>query len=405
MTEDYIRNNQKLSSLHILVLGPVALADLEECLDEESHKLSQVFDTYHRAVPVSDLVKQLLLAGARVSLLTNSQQVQSGNEISLKGNNLEVVVLPERRSVKMRAGTFWVAEILNLRKHILETNYDLIHAHWTYEYALAAVMTDRSRTVVTAHDAPWIILRHTFDAYHFAKLVLSLSVGILAHHIIFVSEYLRKSWGSLARGKKSVVSNFIQLPDVRNSTSDINTISDVIVCSIGDISNHKNLLCSLLAWNIFNKEISGGKYLVIGVTREQATSKWSNHAEVFRDPSIIWLGKLNRKQVAENLGSANVLLHSSLEESYCMAAAEALSLGIPVIGSANCTALVTLAGEAGMFVENLNPKSLSECLINYFTVNEVQTRLMAAAAIKAESMLQVNELSIGLIANVYAELI
>ncbi len=404
MEEMSLRDHPKLAGLHILVLGPVALADLEECLDEESRKLAQRFNSSHRAVPVSDLVEQLLLAGAQVTLLTNSRQLQGGIEHSLTGNNLKVVVLPERTSVKMLAGTFWVSEIINLRKHMLEINYDVIHAHWTYEYALAAIITDRRRTIITAHDAPWVIFRHTFDAYHFAKMMLSLVVGISAYHMIFVSEYLRNSWKWVARGKKSVASNFIKLPQVRKSSESKN-ISEIIVCSIGDASNHKNLLCSLLAWSIFSEENPCGEYLVVGVTREQAISKWSLHTDIFMHPSITWCGTIDRKQVAETLSTAKVLLHSSLEESYCMAAAEALSMGIPVIGPAKCTALVNLVGEAGIFVEELNPKNLSDCLSTYFNSHEVRTHLMSAAAVKAESMSHVNALSIGMISNEYAKLI
>ena len=53
---------------------------------------------------------------------------------------------------------------------------DIVHAHWTYEFALGAIES-RVPTVVTAHDAPLSILRLNPTPYRLARTVMAWQVA------------------------------------------------------------------------------------------------------------------------------------------------------------------------------------------------------------------------------------
>jgi len=145
--------------------------------------------------------------------------------------------------------------------------------------------------------------------------------------------------------------------------------------------------------------------LVIGVTKNQAIQKWPQYEKQIRNKQISWLGTLSRLELTEKLSSADVLLHSSLEESYCMAAAEALALGIPVVGPAECRALASLIGKAGILVENLSPIGLSDALLEYFTNLKFRTEVLNEAVKKGVSFTDSNKKSMQEICDIYMQLI
>jgi len=358
---------------HILMLGPVATSDLISVLDVSSGILAHEYNTYHRAVPVSDLVIKLLENNFRVTLITNSQQIRKNQKVEFFGRNLRVICLPERVSVKKRASTFWVREILGLIRESSSLNFDVVHAHWSYEYAVAAIFINRKRAIISAHDSPWSILKYNFDAYHFAKLILSLFVGLFSSCTIFVSNYLAKSWSWLCRNESHVIGNFTLLES--ESSLDSADCMRKTICSIGDMSKHKNLICALKGWDIFSKENPGFIFKIAGVGLEQALNAWPEYERYVRNDGIIWMGKINRLEISKMLKTSDVLLHTSLEESYCMAVSEALLMQKPIIASGKCAPIVELAKDAGILVPENSPKDFANALKKFYFNLDLQFEL------------------------------
>jgi hypothetical protein len=59
---------------------------------------------------------------------------------------------------------------------LLRCRPDVVHAHWTYEHALRGLATGLP-TVVTAHDAPLVALRHHLPTTSVGPLFCSALVG------------------------------------------------------------------------------------------------------------------------------------------------------------------------------------------------------------------------------------
>ena len=66
--------------------------------------------------------------------------------------------------------------------------------------------------------------------------------------------------------------------------------------------------------------------------------------ELYLSNSVEYLGKLSEKDLLANMYSADVFVVSSFIESYCLALAEALSIGVPTVSS-NTSALPELIND------------------------------------------------------------
>ena len=100
--------------------------------------------------PAADWVMELMERGHQVTLYTPpSREIDSPTTFC--GNGLRI------RIAKLRAcGTgrdFFRSERDQLTRMMIEDRCDLIHAHWTYEFALAAIAS-RIPTLSTIHDPP-----------------------------------------------------------------------------------------------------------------------------------------------------------------------------------------------------------------------------------------------------------
>jgi glycosyltransferase involved in cell wall biosynthesis len=74
---------------------------------------------------------------------------------------------------------------------------------------------------------------------------------------------------------------------------------------------------------------------------------------------------------------ADVLLHPSREESFCMAAAEAMALGLPVVAGSHAGALPELVedGISGLLIDIESVDEIARTLCNLASGTELRTRI------------------------------
>src|SRR5262245_43801429 len=139
------------------MVGPVAIKDLAEFVKPDA-RCSDIPSGLGGS-PVTLLVKELLRRGRRIMLFTLDPGVRE--EVRLAGEQLQIFVGPYRPK---RARDFFTVERDYLTGAIVREKPDVLHAQWSYEFALAA-MASRLPHVVTAHDAPLNVLRLNFIPY------------------------------------------------------------------------------------------------------------------------------------------------------------------------------------------------------------------------------------------------
>ena len=102
------------------------------------------------------------------------------------------------------------------------------------------------------------------------------------------------------------------------------------------------------------------EYRVIGEGEHRAALEFASH-QLGIEESVQFFGALPHDQVIEQLGWADVFIHSAVSEGFCNAVIEAQAMGLPVVTSdADGLAENVADGVTGFVVPRRDPKALAE---------------------------------------------
>jgi L-malate glycosyltransferase len=107
---------------------------------------------------------------------------------------------------------------------------DIIHAHWTYEFAWAAIKTNLPH-VVTIHDIASVILWNKFDPYRIIRWYMNRVTMNKAKHMIANSNYTFNMLKNGRKQKTKIINNFFPkdldlIPFTLNKENYIITVSN-----------------------------------------------------------------------------------------------------------------------------------------------------------------------------------
>ncbi len=347
------------------MLGPITLRDFREFLDPSAN-----FDTLPKGnggSPVNLLSRELLRRGHRMVIITVDRSVRE--EVIVSGERLRICVGPDRLG---HARDFFSEERKYLVRAIQREKPDVLHAQWTYEFALAAIESGLPY-VVTAHDAPINVLRRNFIPYRIARTVMSYIALWRAKRVVSVSPYVAKHLRRFAFHWRPIhvipnglseelfeqrIPNRVRSPDITFATV------------LNGWAGYKNGQVAIQAFAELRNRMPTARLLMFGQEHEAGgvADKWSREREMHI--GIEFVGHLSHEQLIERLRSEiDVLVHPSLEESHGMALIEAMALGIPVIGGIKSGAVPwTLEhGKAGILVDVKSPEKLAEAMLTLAT--------------------------------------
>jgi glycosyltransferase involved in cell wall biosynthesis len=340
--------------------GPINVADFREFIDP-----GQWHDQLPKGqggTPVNLLCRELLKRGQKLVVFSCDAAVK--DEVILEGDSVKLCIGPKG---KRPARNFFRVERKYLRYAIQREKPDIIHAHWTYEYAMPAQVSGLPH-VITAHDAPINVLRHNFIPYRIARTLMAYRVISRARRIVSVSPYvadhLRKCM--LYRGSMEVIPNGIPdhvfipdaPPDVKGSKL---TFATILVGWGG----YKNGHVAIEAFARLRQHYPDARLVMFGAAHgpgEQA-EQWARARGM--EQGIEFVGQLPYDVLMTRLAAeVDILIHPSLEESQSLALVEAMALKIPVIGGTPCGAVPwTLdSGHAGMLVDVRSPEQIGQAM-------------------------------------------
>lgn len=342
------------------MLGPINLADFRDYLYPDSWR-----DDLPKGLggtPVNILSRELLERAHRLVIITLDHAVQ--DEVVLEGNNLRICVGPFRPK---RAQDFFAIEREYLLHAIKRERPDILHAHWTYEYALAAQASNLPH-VITAHDAPISILRHSFIPYRIARTLMAYRVLMRARRVVSVSPYVLEHLRRFMfyRGSGEVVSNGLSQQLFEYCVPPRQPNKPVIFATVlTGWGGYKNGQVAIEAFARHRRNHPNNRLIMFGYGHGPG-----EQAEVFAKSSglqdgVEFVGQKPHLQVMERLANeVDVLVHPSLEESHGVALIEAMALGIPVIGGTNSGAVPwTLdEGRTGILVDVTSVEALTDAM-------------------------------------------
>lgn len=271
-------------------------------------------------------------------------------------------MVPQRS--RRAAYDFYAAERSTLADAMRNSGCDILHAHWTYEFA-AAALDAKLNCLITAHDAPQAILRYfvttRYFPFWFARFLLGFTVVRRAKALTAVSPYCADSVRRFIspRAEMTVVPNGIESNILARGRDRLNRSRGIgksprVFMVMEGFQKRKNPKPALYAFAAIRNRFPSAELHIAGTgygPGEEA-ERWASSAGL--RGGVVFRGKLPHAELVSLLGDeADLLIHPALEESFGMAPLEAMALGIPVIGSrtAGGVPYVLDYGKAGVLAD------------------------------------------------------
>lgn len=346
-------------ALHIGIAGPIATADVAHLLDNPAASLPR---GYAGAPFLATLVGELVRRGHRVSAFTLSSDMplHDGAANVAKGPNFELHCCPMRPKAwpfnGRRVGRIvdlYGFERRGLERAIAQAKPDLVHAHWAYEFAWAALRSGLPH-VVTCHDSPFVVarfqrnLRH--GAYRWLRAGMAWHVLRHAQRVTTVSPYMVGQVQPLCRVGVTVVPNPITEHAFARPRAPQAGRHRVVMAANG-WGELKNSQSALMAFSLLAAEVPGVELQVYGHDHgegETAQRWWRQQGFEGR---VSFMGAVAHDQFLGAMTDADVFMHTSREESFGAVLAEALAAGVPVVAGAASGAVPWVVGEGGRLVD------------------------------------------------------
>lgn len=173
--------------MRVAIAAPVDLPRLARLLDRSAE---QTTPAGLGGPGTATLVAELVSRGHDVTLVTLSREI--GRPVHRRIGTVDVLIGPYRP--RHRARDVFRQERDVVRTLLDSVDIDVVHAHWTYEFALGA-LAGRHPTLVTVRDWAPAILRHQPDAYRMVRLSMQYRCLAKARHLTAVSPTLLTDCG------------------------------------------------------------------------------------------------------------------------------------------------------------------------------------------------------------------
>ena len=133
--------------------------------------------------PSADWIQELMKRGHHVTVYTTSREIDTPKTFC--GESIRIRIASQRLSGCGR--DLFAVEREQLKQMMAADRCQLIHAHWTYQFALAALASGLP-TLITIHDHPWKVLGYFRDMHRVARLMMAYEVAWRGKHFTAVSE-------------------------------------------------------------------------------------------------------------------------------------------------------------------------------------------------------------------------
>lgn len=385
-------------TLHIVIAGPIACADVAKFLDDPSVKLPT---GYAGAPMLGTLIGELLQRGHSVSAVTlsrdlplrgNGTAVFRGPQFTLYCCPMRPRAWPMNGKLPGRIVDLYRFERQALQGAICATDGDVVHAHWAYEFASAALASGLPH-VVTCHDAPFVVARFQRDfrhgAYRWLRAAMAWHVLRRAQRVTAVSPYLVGKVQGLCRVPVGMVPNpmphsaFIQQRPTPGSVPRI-----AMVCN--GWSDLKNPQAAFKAFALLSRRMQQTELHVLGQDfgRGQTAERWWQAQRL--DGKVVFHGAVSHEALLASLAACDMLLHPSLEESFGAAPAEALAMGLPVVGGLRSGAVPWVVGKGGLLVDVTNPEEMADAVYRIICDPDFASALSSLGQHEAQTRFRVS---------------
>lgn len=358
--------------MHIAIAGPIATENIASFLQGPTAGLPK---GYSGAPLLATLIGELLKRGHSVSAFTTSTDVPIARSkwMSAGDDHFRIFYIGQRphsfrpkHGFLGRAMDFFAIERSALVAALRHANPDVVHAHWSYEFGLAAIESGRPH-VVTCHDAPDVVLKFMPNAYRFVRYLMGRRCLAKAGVVTAVSPYLRDAVQKYSNASVTVVQN--PLPDLlflsegqpQSSPPSESIARRRIAMVVNGWGVRKNPEPALQAFALLQSK--GHVELELHLYGAdfgpgEAAEQWCRKNRIV--DGVIFHGRTPHRELLEQLRTMHFMIHTALEESFGMGIAEAMSLGLPVIGGATSGGVPWVIGDGGITTDVTSPQAIAK---------------------------------------------
>jgi len=357
--------------MHIGIAGPIATRDVLPLLGGASSALP----TGTEGAPLlGTIIAELLRRGHRVSAFTLSTDLPLDEDAGVvaSGPSFDLHYQPCRRRAwpfnGWRPGRIidlYSFERRGLRAAMASAHPEVIHAHWAYEYAWAALRTGIPH-VVTCHDSPFAVARFERDFRHGAYRWLRAGIAwhVLRHcrRVTAVSPYIVDQVRSLCRVPIGIVSNPIAEQPGRCSRV-VRSRTAKVMMAFNGWGRLKNGRAGLQAFELLVRQRPDAELHLFGMGLAEGDAAWQDWQALGRPGHVVFHGAVAHDVLLDAMLDSDLLLHPALEESFGAVLAEAMSVGLPVVAGARSGAVPWVVGDAGVLVDVARPQAMADAML------------------------------------------
>ena len=349
--------------MKIGIVAPIEAKSYLDYFQTESDRNILCNYCFDYTVPaVTTLTRSLLKKGHTVLIFTTSIRA-----FELKTKNLEIYsVKAARTPLKYVIDGFSLYR--EISRHI--ANVDILHAHWTYEFAMGASFFSKKKPVLcTVRDwAPyiWTVISIREKIYWASKVLINKYIQS-KKRITFIgnSEYTQNLLKDKLKRSVDYVPNPISNAFIlETERSNVNKNVVVLCISSSSISDRRKNVPNLLkAFQLFKRHNNGAKLLLVGNFSENDPAvKPYRESGLLEDVEI--RGKVAHDRLKDVIDEASFMVAPSLEETFGNTLIESMARKLPVIGGQNSGAVpyVLSKGKAGYLCDVKSPQSICEAM-------------------------------------------
>ncbi|WP_084714543.1 glycosyltransferase family 4 protein [Streptacidiphilus rugosus] len=358
--------------MHIGFTGPISLAPLRDRLACEPPA------TY--AFPYTALlVRTWLDQGHRVTVYALGAVEETWVH---EAGPLTVIVVPARARARHYLRDFFRAERDALSAAMRARPAEVISAHWTYEFALAAAACGLP-AFVTAHDAPLRCAWEDRRVFRWLRNSLAVPAVHRADALGGVSPYTARHLQRVlrARGPVRVIPNGVRPADLPSAPPPAETDRPVFATVLNGWGSLKNGQAALRAFGLARDQFKGARLLMFGegFAAGGPAATWAAARRL--TAGVDFVGPVDHQELFERLAAeVTVLVHPSKLEACPMVLLEAMAIGVPIIGGRRSGAVpwVLAEGEAGLLVDVRSPTAVAAAMVRMGHDPDLRARLAAA---------------------------
>jgi glycosyltransferase involved in cell wall biosynthesis len=369
--------------MHVSIVAPVSVRALADLLDPSDREVAAAEPPYSATSPVK-LVHALVSAGCYVSVVT---QGNGSAPLRLQGSNIEVHRVPSRSRERHRTMDAWSRERRSMADLVGHLQPDVVHAHWAYECALAALSSGYP-TVITIRDAPLTVVRYRPDVQRFVRLTLAIRTRFAQGRAVLTapSPYMASAWRRqmMTRADIRVIPNIA--PNARIGPRKKSAFPSII--EVADDGRRKNVPSLLRAFRLVREELPDARLRLFG----HGLGPAGHIAQFARRNGLVdgveFNGSVPNDEVQAAMGAAWLHVHAATEESFGNTLVEAMSMGTPVMGGRRSAAVpwVLAEGAAGFLTDVSDPKRMARDILSALRDESARRRKEQAAAARVATV-------------------